>query len=109
MYTKNKTENPKAALASFELESCMEGADVYASATLYNLSTDPGLEREDYVVKSNWYRPDLIATEYYGDVRYEAFVILQAGSITNIKPGAVLRLVKPEQIKSLRNGTKAKF
>ena len=104
MYTRNTTE-PKVAPSSFELENCMEGADVFDSALLYNLSLNLEVRREDYVVKENWYRPDLIATEFYGDVRYEAFVILQAGSIQNITPGTVLKLISKEDIKPLKDGS----
>jgi hypothetical protein len=104
MYTRNITE-PKIAPSNFELENCMEGADVFDSALLYNLSLNKEVHREDYVVKENWYRPDLIATEFYGDVRYEAFVILQAGSIQNITPGTVLKLISKEDIKTLKDGS----
>ena len=103
MYTKNTTEH-EVTPSSFELENCMEGADIFDSALLYNLSLNKDVEREEYVVKENWYRPDLIATEFYGDVRYEAFVILQAGSIKNITPGTTIKLISKKDIKDLRNG-----
>jgi len=103
MYTKNTTEH-EIVPGSFELENCMEGADIFDSALLYNLSLNKEISRENYVVKENWYRPDLIATEFYGDDRYEAFVILQAGSISNIIPGAVLKLVSKKDIKTLKDG-----
>ena len=101
MYEKSSDKHEEA-LSSFELENGLEGVDVYASALLYRLSTDPSLEREDYVVRSDWYRPDLIATDYYGDVRYEAFVILQAGSVKNLIPGSTIRLIPKNQINKLR-------
>jgi hypothetical protein len=104
MYTKNTTEH-KIAPSNFELENCMEGVDIFDSALLYNLSLNKSVRREDYVVKENWYRPDLIATEFYGDSRYEAFVILQAGTIKNIVPGTVLKLITKEDIKGLKDGS----
>lgn len=96
-----QTNNPGHALAIYELEGYIEGHDVYNSWPLYNLTHNPNLTRENYTVGSNWYRPDLIAKEYYGDVRYESYVILQAGSIQNIVPGAVLSLVKPEDLRTI--------
>jgi hypothetical protein len=102
MYTKNTTEH-KIQPSGFELENCMEGADIFDSALLYNLSLNPYLTREAYVIKENWYRPDLIAQEFYGDTRYESFVILQAGTIRNIRPGVTLQLVSKENLKNLKD------
>jgi hypothetical protein len=81
----------------------MEGADIFDSALLYNLSLNPYLTKESYVVTENWYRPDLIAKDFYGDTRYESFVILQAGSIRNIKPGVTLKLVTRKDIEKLKD------
>jgi hypothetical protein len=108
MYKRNKTESP-IAISGYELESCMEGADIFDSALLYRLSLDQSLPRENYVVTENWYRPDLIATKFYGDSKYESFVILQAGSIKNIKPGAVLSLISKIAINNLKDGIKTKL
>jgi len=99
---KKITEEHEPALSGFELENGIQGADIFDSALLYNLALDQEFERVDYVVKSNWYRPDLIAKEFYGDTRYEAFVILQAGSIKNIRPGAIIKLINKGDLDILR-------
>jgi len=99
---KKITEEHDPALSGFELENGIQGADIFDSALLYNLTLDRELDRIDYVVKSNWYRPDLIAKEFYGDARYEAFIILQAGSIQNIRPGAIIKLIRKENLDILR-------
>ena len=103
MYNRVPRRDAEKSLSSFEIENGLREADVYASALLYRLSLDPNLERTDYTIKSDWYRPDLIAKDFYGDTRYEAFVILQAGSIKNLKPGSVLKLLKKQDIDGLIN------
>ena len=101
MYNRVPRGGESISLSSFEIENGLREADVYASALLYRLSLDPKLEREEYVIKSDWYRPDLIAKDFYGDTRYEAFVILQAGSIKNLKPGKIIKLLKKQNIDNL--------
>ena len=99
---KRSSETHEKALSSFEIETGIEGVDIYASTLLYNLALNPKLEKEDYVIKTDWYRPDLIAKDYYGDTRYESFVILQAGSIKNLEPGKIIKLIKKSEVEKLR-------
>ena len=99
---KKITEEHEPTLSGFEFENGIQGADLFDSVLLYNLALDKSLVRSDYIVRSNWYRPDLVAKDFYGDTRYEAFVILQAGSIKNIRPGVILKLINKEDLNTLR-------
>lgn len=57
------------------MENYIEEADVYNSLLLFYLQ-DPNLETEEYTVKTP-YRTDIIAEEFYGDSKYESYVIFQ--------------------------------
>ena len=65
------------------------------------LSLDPGIEREAYLVRTETGRPDLVAKDYYGDTRYESYVILQAGGIGEIRAGNVIWLATPASLKRI--------
>lgn len=89
------------SLADFEFETRISGTDLFESETLYRLSLDPGIEREAYLVRTETGRPDLVAKDYYGDTRYESYVILQAGGIGEIRAGNVIWLATPASLKRI--------
>lgn len=96
MYTR-----PKRIYTNLKnLENYIEEGDVYNSLLLFYLQ-DPMLETEEYTVKTS-YRPDLIAEEFYGDVGYEPFVILQLKTpINQVTQGRTFRLIPREAIDQL--------
>lgn len=82
------------------MENYIEGTDVYNSKLLYLLS-DPGLKTENYVIKTP-YRTDIIAKEFYGDEKYESFVIFQLKiSIGYLLEGTRIELISKEQLESI--------
>ena len=79
------------------LENYINGADVYNSLLLFYLQ-DPSLETEEYIVKTP-YRVDIIAEEFYGDVDYEPFVILQIKTpINKVTRGRSFSLITKEEL-----------
>ena len=79
------------------LENYINGADVYNSLLLFYLQ-DPSLETEEYIVKTP-YRVDIIAEEFYGDVGYEPFVILQIKQpINKVTRGRSFNLITKEEL-----------
>lgn len=79
------------------LENYINGADVYNSLLLFYLQ-DPSLETKEYIVKTP-YRTDIIAEEFYGDVGYEPFVILQLKTpINKITRGRSFNLITEEEL-----------
>ena len=79
------------------LENYINGADVYNSLLLFYLQ-DPSLETEEYIVKTP-YRVDIIAEEFYGDVGYEPFVILQIKTpINKVTRGRSFNLITKEEL-----------
>ena len=79
----------------------IEGTDVYNSKLIEQLR-DPGLEREEYEIKTFEYRPDLIAKEVYGSSEYEALLLIQTGStLTNFRKGVTLMLIPKETLDTL--------
>lgn len=101
MLVRNDPAQSGADLARFELEGHISGYDVYNSETLYRVALDQGLERADYVIKTERFRPDLIAKDFYGDPRYSSYIIFQAGGIRRLIPGTLLRLVTKEGLEGL--------
>lgn len=82
------------------LENYINGADVYNSLLLFYLQ-DPDLETSEYTVKTP-YRTDLIAEEFYGDVGYEPFVILQIKTPINlVTRGRIFKLITKQEIDSI--------
>lgn len=80
-----------------KLENYIEGEDVYNSLLIFYLQ-DTSLETSEYVVKTP-YRPDLMAEEFYGDVGYEPFVILQLKcQIDQVTRGRVFNLITKSEI-----------
>ena len=79
------------------LENYINGADVYNSLLLFYLQ-DPSLETKEYTVKTP-YRTDIIAEEFYGDVGYEPFVILQLKTpINKVTRGRSFNLITGEEL-----------
>ena len=79
------------------LENYINGADVYNSLLLFYLQ-DPSLETKEYIVKTP-YRTDIIAEEFYGDVGYEPFVILQLKTpINKVTRGKSFNLITKEEL-----------
>lgn len=82
------------------IENYVEGSDVYNSLLLLRLQ-DTTLETSEYTVKTP-YRTDIIAEEFYGDVGYEPFVILQLKvTIDQVTRGRVFRLITKSVIDSI--------
>lgn len=79
------------------LENYINEADVYNSLLLFYLQ-DPSLETEEYIVKTP-YRTDIIAEEFYGDVGYEPFVILQLKTpINKLTRGKSFNLITNKEL-----------
>lgn len=84
------------------LENYIEGADVYNSLLLFYLQ-DPTLETNEYTVKTP-YRTDLIAEEFYGDVSYEPYVILQIKvPLNQVIRGRTFNLITKSVLESILN------
>ena len=84
------------------LENYIEGSDVYNSKLLFLLS-EPGLSTSTYTIKEP-YRTDLIAKDFYGDVRYEDYVILQTKlPISSLKSGLQIELLDKNEIDNILN------
>ena len=82
------------------LENYINGADVYNSLLLFYLQ-DPDLETSEYTIKTP-YRTDLIGEEFYGDVGYEPFVILQIKTpINQVTRGRIFKLITKQEIDSI--------
>lgn len=82
------------------LENYINGADVYNSLLLFYLQ-DPDLDTSEYIVKTP-YRTDLIASDFYGDVGYEPFVILQIKTpINQVTRGKVFKLITKSEIDTI--------
>jgi hypothetical protein len=63
---------------------------------------DPGLEREEYEIKTFEYRPDLIAQDFYGSTDYEGLLMIQTGTtLVNYKKGETLMLISKSNLDSL--------
>lgn len=83
------------------IENFIDGNDIYNSKLLFFLN-DPSLEKVEYEILSNQYRPDLIAKDFYGEYSYESFVILQAGlPLASFKKGVIIRLIPKEVLDSI--------
>ena len=93
MYTR-----PKKIYTNLKrLENYIEGTDVYNSLLLFRLQ-DTSLETSEYIIKTP-YRPDIIAEEFYGDVGYEPFVLLQLKTpIDKITRGRTFRFITKSEI-----------
>ena len=79
----------------------ISGCDVYNSK-LIELLKDPGLEREEYEIKTFEYRPDLIAQDFYGSTDYEGLLMIQTGTtLVNYKKGETLMLISKSNLDSL--------
>ena len=79
----------------------IENNDTYNSKLLLDIS-DPSIEREEYIITVNKYRPDLIAEEFYGNSSYLDFIILQTGRrLEDFGEGEILYLIPKNVIDSL--------
>lgn len=96
MYTK-----PSRIYANLtDFENYLNGADVYNSLLLFYLQ-DPNLTTSEYTVKTP-YRTDVIAKEFYGDLDYETYVILQIKTpLDQITEGRVFKLITKDRIDSI--------
>lgn len=97
MYTKET----KLFTGLSRLENYIQENDVYNSKLLLYLS-DPSIEREEYEILSNKYRPDQIALDYYGDSSYEGLLILQAACpLSGFTEGTILYLIPKATLDSI--------
>lgn len=84
-----------------DLSNYIDSFDVYGSEFFYRLS-DPTVEREEYIITTYQYRPDLIALDYYKDASYEGILMLLCGrDLASYTRGAVLRLIPKKTIDSI--------
>ena len=82
------------------LDIYINGVDVYNSLLLFYIQ-DSDLETLEYTVKTP-YRTDIMAEEFYGDVGYEPFVILQIKTpINQVTRGRVFKLITKQEIDSI--------
>jgi hypothetical protein len=89
MYTKTtKTGSYKQDLSTY-----IDGYDLYNSRLL-DILKDPSIETKDYIIKTNEYRPDLIAQDFYGDSKYMGIMMITCGiGLENYKRGVTLKLI----------------
>lgn len=96
MYTKQN----KIITSKEEITNYVEGIDIFNSKFLYELRK-PELNREVYTVTIYEYRPDLIAQDFYGDVKYEGILMLQVGRLENLVRGNRILLVSRSDVNSI--------
>ena len=83
------------------LENYINDNDVYNSKLLF-LLTNPSIEREDFIILKNQFRPDLIAKEYYGDSSYLGMLLLQASlPLSGYSEGTTLKLIPKSTLDSI--------
>lgn len=93
---KNITTSGKQDLSNY-----IEGFDVY-NAEITELINDPKLNWTTYTITTFEFRPDLIAEEVYGDVKYLGVLFLLCGtSFENYTKGTVLSLLPKEEINKI--------
>ena len=96
MYT--KPSRIYANLRNFE--NYINGADVYNSLLLFYLQ-DPSLKTSEYEIKTP-YRTDVVAKDFYGDLEYETYVILQLKTpVDQLTKGRVFKLITKEELDSI--------
>lgn len=97
MYKVNVNHNK----SNFSLSSYIEDIDVFNSTLLLYLE-DPEIEKLEFRITTQKYRPDLIAEEVYGDKLYSDYVIIQSClPISGFVPGRVIKLINLETLKLL--------
>lgn len=93
MYTKSN----KISVSQEDLSNYIEGYDIYNSA-LVGLLRDWEEEKIPYLIKTKSYRPDLIAKDLYGDVKWMGLLMLTAGiGLEDYVKGTIL-MVYPKAI-----------
>lgn len=80
-----------------EVSNYIEGLDIFNSRFLYELFR-PELSRQIYTVTVYEYRPDLIAQDFYGDVKYQGILMLQVGKLENLVKGNKILLVPRNKV-----------
>lgn len=86
-----------------DLSNYIQDFDVYNSKLILLLS-DPSIEREDYIIKTFEYRPDLIAKEVYGSTRFLGLLLLtQSIGIESYRKGTVLSIIPKSTLVNLIN------
>lgn len=97
------TKNNKLISNIQNMSNYIEGYDAYNSKLLKDLD-DPNIERETYIIKTFQYRPDLIASDYYGSTDYTSYVVYQSkSSLQNLTRGKVLSLIPKATLDELIN------
>ena len=97
MYTRSN----KVSSSINDIVNYVDGTDVYNSALIERLR-DPGIQREEYEIKTHEYRPDLIAEDIYGSADYEGLLMVQTGStLTNFSKGTTLSVIPKTNLDSL--------
>ena len=86
-----------------KLENYIEDTDIYNSKLLFFLG-DPNIQRTDYTILNYQYRPDLIARDFYGDVSYSSFIILQTGlPLSFFTIGRTIQLIPKDTLENILN------
>lgn len=86
-----------------DLSNYIEGYDIYNSELLLRLQ-DPSIEKEDYLITTNSYRPDLIADDYYGSTSYLGIMMMTTSlELEDYKKGNILSLIPKNVIDSIIN------
>jgi hydrogenase maturation factor len=97
MYNKKKSIVKSSSL---ELDSYVEGTDLFNSKFIYMFRKLPSLGTYD--VNSRDYRLDLIALDLYNDVKYGEYILLYNGiTISDLKPNMELKVFNETQLEDL--------
>ena len=86
-----------------DLSNYIEEYDIYNSSLLLRLQ-DPSIVKEDYLITTNSYRPDLIAADYYGSPDYLGIMMMTTSlELKDYKKGNILSLIPKSTIDSIIN------
>lgn len=80
-----------------QFENYIDGLDVYNSKLLYSLS-NPNLAKSTYTIKTP-HRTDIIATDFYGSLDYEPYVLYQLRyTLSSLEEGVTIELITKDEI-----------
>jgi hypothetical protein len=80
-----------------DFSNYIEGYDVY-NARILDLLKNYEDDKEDFIITTKDYRPDLIAEKLYGSTNYTAFLMITCSlNLSDYKKGTVLRVL-PKKI-----------
>lgn len=92
MYKKSKSVSAN----KMDLSNYVENNDIYNSSLLSILKD---LDKEDYLIKTFEYRPDLIAKDIYGSSDYMGILVLTCGiSLENYEKGRIIQVIPKTKI-----------